>query len=66
MAKEGFRCVDTPRGGAAFPPRPEDRGLHATTLISSFYENRSCTNAAGRLMAAAANPIVVGEMKEVL
>jgi hypothetical protein len=27
---------DTPRGGAAFPPRPEDRGLHATTLMNKM------------------------------
>jgi MFS family permease len=32
-----FICVwmprDTPRGGAAFPPRPEGRGLHAATQM---------------------------------
>jgi Domain of unknown function (DUF397) len=32
---------DTPRGGAAFPPRPEDRGLHATTLMTEIDLSRA-------------------------
>jgi Glycerophosphoryl diester phosphodiesterase family len=27
---------DTPRGGAAFPPRPEDQGCHAAKTMSSI------------------------------